>query len=184
MEGWPFSCDGRASFSRSSPVCAAMKRLFLAAAIALAASPVLAQSADQIASARAGASCPGCNLFQADFSNVEMRGKSFARARLRQSNLNLATMNRTNFTGADLRDVDGFGGVFSSSNFAGADLTNSSWVGAFLEGANFRGAKLSGANFSGAEMDRAVGLTQAQLSGACGDAATSLPSGLSLPACR
>jgi uncharacterized protein YjbI with pentapeptide repeats len=93
-------------------------------------------------------------------------------------------MNRTNFSGADLRDADGFGGVFSSSNFSGANMENSTWVGAFLEGSNFRGANLAGANFSGAELARASGLTQAQLNGACGDQATTLPAGLNIPACR
>ena len=40
----------------------------IAAALAAAASPVLAQNAGQISSVRAGRSCPGCNLFQGDFS--------------------------------------------------------------------------------------------------------------------
>jgi uncharacterized protein YjbI with pentapeptide repeats len=161
-----------------------MKRLVLAAAIALIAAPAVAQNAGQIASARGGASCAGCNLFQADFTSVDVSGRNFAGARLRQSNLGLATMNRTNFSGADLRDVNGYAGVFSSSNFAKADLSNSTWVGAFLEGANFQGANLSGANFSGAELSRARGLTQRQLDAACGDQATQLPSGFRLPACR
>ena len=126
-----------------------------------------------------GGSCGGC-----EFDGQKLSGVTFAGARLRQSNLNLATMNRTNFSGADLRDVDGFGGVFSSANFANADLSNSTWVGAFLEGSNFRGAKLSGANFSGAEMARSTGLTQGQLNAACGDQATTLPAGMSIPACR
>jgi len=56
-------------------------------------------------------------------------------------------------------------------------------VGAFLQGANFRNADLTGANFSGAELDRAGGLTQSQLNKACGDQATTLPAGLSIPAC-
>jgi hypothetical protein len=85
--------------------------------------------------------------------------------------------------GADLRDLNAFGAVLSSANFAGADLTNANFVGSHLEGANLRGATLQGVNFSGAEMSRAVGLTQGQLNGACGDQATRLPGGLRLPAC-
>ena len=46
------------------------------------------------------------------------------------------------------------------------------------------GARLSGVNFSGAEMDKAVGLKQAQLSRACGDESTTLPHGLHLAACK
>jgi uncharacterized protein YjbI with pentapeptide repeats len=153
------------------------------AALALAiATPSLAQNAGQISRARS-ASCPGCNLFQADFSGAELRGRNFARARLRQADLSLAVMNRASFAGADLRDVNAYGAVLGGASFAGANLTNATYVGAYLEGANFRGANLSGVNFSGAEMDRAVGLTPGQLAGACGDEETRLPRGLRLPRC-
>jgi uncharacterized protein YjbI with pentapeptide repeats len=74
--------------------------------------------------------------------------------------------------------------VFTSADFQGADLTRATFVGAYLQGADFRGATLTGANFSGAEMDRARGLTQARLNAACGDDATRLPPGLTLPPCR
>lgn len=161
-----------------------MKPLLLAASLTLLAAPALAQNAGQIASARGGASCAGCNLFQADLSGVELKSRSFARARLRQADLSMAVMTRTSFSGADLRDANAFAGVFSSADLSGADLSNSNWVGASLQGANLRGANLSGANFSGAEMDRARGLTQAQLNAACGDAATTLPGGLTIPTCR
>ncbi len=157
----------------------------LAAALALAALPcaALAQNPAQIARARAGANCPGCNLFQADLSNLELKGRVFTGARLRQSDLSLAVMNRTSFARTDLRDVNAYGAVFTGSSFAGADLTHASFVGTYLEGANLAGARLDGTNFSGAEMARARGLTQAQLAHACGDGATRLPPGLRLPAC-
>ncbi|MBV9994193.1 MAG: pentapeptide repeat-containing protein [Caulobacteraceae bacterium] len=145
--------------------------------------PAHAQNAGQIARARGGASCPGCNLFQADFSNLELKDRNFAGARLRQADLSAAVMNRTSFARGDLRDLNAFGAVLGGVNFAGANLANASFVGAYLEGANFRGANLSGANFSGAEMARAVGLTEAQLAGACGDADTRLPHGLRLRPC-
>ncbi len=156
--------------------------LSLIAALA-AATPALAQNAGQIAAARRGANCPGCNLFQADFSGLEIKGRNYAGARLRQSDLSLSVMNRANFGGADLRDVNAYGAVFSSANFARADLTHASFVGTYLEGANFAGAKLDGTNLSGAEMARARGLTQGQLNRACGDGATRLPPGLRVPAC-
>lgn len=157
--------------------------LLTAAAVAIAA-PAMAQNAGQIARAKGGASCPQCNLFQADFGSSEMRGRNFSGARLRQSDLSLSVMNGTNFAGADLRDVNAYGGVFTGANFAGANLSAASFVGTYLQGANFSGARLDGTNFSGAEMDRARGLTQAQLNGACGDEATTLPRGLRLRPCR
>jgi uncharacterized protein YjbI with pentapeptide repeats len=114
---------------------------------------------------------------------VELKGRSFAHARLRQADMSTAVMNRTSFAGADMRDVNAYGAVFGGANFAGADLTNATFVGTYLEGANFSGARLAGANFSGAEMGRAVGLSQRQLDQACGDAATVTPRGLRLASC-
>ncbi len=161
--------------------------LLVAASFGLAlsaASPVSAQNAGQIASVRNGANCPRCNLFQADLSNLTLKSKNLAGARLRQADLSTAIMNRTSFAGGDLRDVNAYGAVFTGASFARADLTNASFVGAYLQGANLSGAKLSGVNFSGAEMDRAMGLKQGQLSQACGDDSTLLPRGLSIPRCR
>src|ERR1700761_1117203 len=157
--------------------------ILAAAATLLGALPATAQNAAQISHARNGASCPHCNLFQADFANLELKDRNFAGARLRQSDMSAAVMNHTTFAGGDLRDLNAYGTVFTGANFAGTNLTNASFVGAYLQGANFRGATLSGVNFSGAEMDRAVGLTQAQLAGACGDDTTSLPRGLHLRPC-
>ncbi|MBI1407593.1 MAG: pentapeptide repeat-containing protein [Caulobacter sp.] len=161
-----------------------MKRLIaLSLGIAVLAGPALAQNAGQIARVRGGASCPGCNLFQADLTGLERRGLNLSRSRLRQATLTAAVMNRTNFSGADLRDADASAAVFGGASFAGADLSNANFVGSYLQGANFRGAKLNGTVFSGVEMDRAVGLTQAQLNHACGDLSTRLPAGLRIPQC-
>jgi uncharacterized protein YjbI with pentapeptide repeats len=148
-----------------------------------AAYPANAQNAGQIARVRGGASCAGCNLFQGDFSGLQARGLNLSGARLRQADLSLSVMNRTRFSNADLRDVEAYGGVFSSSNFAGANLTNASFVGAYLDGTNFSGATLSGTNFAGASLERATGLTQGRLNQACGDEATRLPAGLTIPHC-
>jgi uncharacterized protein YjbI with pentapeptide repeats len=163
-----------------------MRPIFLAAAFslaALAASSAAAQNTAQIDHSRGGASCPHCNLFQADFSNLELKGRNFSGARLRQADMSAAVMNYTSMAGADLRDINAYGAVFTGVSFAGANMTNASLVGTYLEGANFRGANLSGVNFSGAEMDRAIGLTQSQLNEACGDETTTLPHGLRLHSC-
>ena len=157
--------------------------LLVLAATATAALPAAAQNAGQIARVRGGASCAGCNLFQGDFSGLEARGLNLSGARLRQADLSLSVMNRTRFSNADLRDVEAYGGVFSGSSFAGANLTNASFVGAYLDGANFSGATLEGTNFAGASLERAAGLSQSRLNQACGDEATRLPPGLSIPRC-
>jgi uncharacterized protein YjbI with pentapeptide repeats len=156
--------------------------LTLAAAMVLG-QPALAQNASQIAQVRAGANCPGCNLFQADLAGLEIAGRNYAGARLRQADMSLAVLNRANLSRTDLRDVNAYGGVFSSTRFNAANLTNADFVGTYLQGANLTGADLTGTNFSGAEMDRALGLTQTQLNKACGDESTRLPRGLTLPRC-
>ena len=161
-----------------------MKRLLLTALLCLAAGSAAAQNAAQIERARRGASCPGCNLFQADFGGLTLKGRDYSRARLRQATLTSAVMNRSRFAHADLRDIDAYGAVLSGADFKGADLTHASLVGAYLQGASFTGAKLEGANLSGAELQRARGLTQGQLDRACGDPSTRLPTGLHVPACR
>lgn len=157
-------------------------RLVMLVALALAGTAA-AQSEGQIARVKSGASCARCNLFQADFGNLNLRGRNLAGARLRQADVSTVEAARARFTGGDLRDLNAYGAVLTGADFARADLTNASFVGAYLQGANFAGAKLGGANFSGAEMARARGLTQGQLAGACGDASTTLPRGLHLKAC-
>jgi uncharacterized protein YjbI with pentapeptide repeats len=157
--------------------------LVLLAAATVGATPALAQNPIQIQRVKQGSSCPGCNLFQADFANLELRGKDLHGARLRQADFSAAVMKHVNLSRTDLRDLNAYGAVFTGSNLAGANLTNASFVGAYLQGADLRGAQLEGANFSGAEMARAVGLTQRQLAGACGDASTTLPRSLRLMPC-
>lgn len=152
--------------------------------VAALASPALAQNAGEIARVKAGASCPGCNLFQADLSGKELQGKNYAGARLRQADLSISMMNNDNFSRTDLEFVNAYAGRFTNANFTGADMSKSSWVGAYLQGARMGGANLTDANFSGAEMSKASGLTQSQLNKACGDASTLLPRGLSIPSCK
>jgi uncharacterized protein YjbI with pentapeptide repeats len=143
----------------------------------------MAQNPVEIAKAKSGANCVHCNLFQANFADVEVRGRNFAGARLRQADFSAAVMKHVNLAGTDLRDLNAYGAVFTGSSLAGANLANATFVGAYLQGANLRGANLQGANFSGAEMARAVGLTERQLSQACGDATTTLPRGLTIKPC-
>lgn len=151
--------------------------------LATLAAPAQAQNAAQVERAQNGASCPKCNLFQADFNNRTLKNKNFAGARLRQADMGLGIFNGTSFSGADLRDINASGALFGRVKFTGANLTNANFVGAYLEHADFRGATLNGVNFSGAEMTTATGLTQRQLDTTCGDESTQLPRGLRIPVC-
>jgi len=173
------------SATPATPDLKPMKPALIAlAASLLLAAPAMAQNATQIAKVQGGGSCAHCNLFQADFGNRVLKSRNMAGARLRQSDMSLSVLTRSDMSHTDLRDVNGYGALFGEVNFSGADMTNATFVGSYLEGANFRGAKLGGANFSGAEMEKARGLTQAQLNGACGDEKTTLPHGLHIPACK
>lgn len=169
-----------------------MKRAVLfVLATALAAGPAAAQTVTSpaereavIQSVKNGrATCTECDLFQADFSYTNLSGRDFSGSRLRQADLSLATADRTRFHGANLSIANLFGGRFSSADFSNANLQEAVFVGAYLGGARFAGADLTNANFSGAEMDSAQGLTQLQLNAACGDATTTLPTGMTIPRC-
>lgn len=133
---------------------------------------------------RGGASCAGCDLFQAELAYQSIAGRDFSGARLRQSEMSVVTADRARFRGANLSLANMFGGRFSSADFTDANLEQATFVGAYLGGARFSGAVLTGANLSGAEMADAVGLTQAQLNTACGDATTTLPAGMTVPRCQ
>lgn len=147
--------------------------------------PITNQAArDAIAQrVRGGASCAGCDLFQIDLSYQNIAGRDFSGARIRQSDLSLATADRTRFHGANMSLINLFGARLTGADLTDANLSHSTLVGAYLGGARMSGAVLTGANLSGAELDGAIGLSQAQLNQACGDATTTLPTGLTVAHC-
>ncbi|MEO1643412.1 MAG: pentapeptide repeat-containing protein [Pseudomonadota bacterium] len=146
--------------------------------------PALAQNAGHIAKAQNGQSCAGCNLFQADMAYRDVSGASFAKSRLRQSNLSLTTLSDVNLSGSDLSISNLFGARLNRCNLTGADLRQTSAVGTYFGSSNLSGTNLAGANLSGADLSLTRGLTQSQLNKACGDASTRLPHGLRIPRCR
>lgn len=162
-----------------------MKRFLTSLALlSVLSAPALAQNAGEIARVQGGASCTGCNLFQADLAYLDLPNVNLSGSRLRQADLSLVTMNGANLSGTDLSVANLFGGRFTGVSFVNANLRDANLVGAYFGGANLSGADLAGAVLSGAEMAAARGLTQTQLNAACGDASTELPAGLRIPACR
>jgi uncharacterized protein YjbI with pentapeptide repeats len=149
------------------------------------AGPIVSQGErDAIAErVRNGAACTRCDLFQADLSYRDLSGRDFSGARLRQAELSLVTADNSRFRGANLSLANMFGGRFSRADFTNANIERGALVGGYFGGARFAGAALTGANISGADMADAIGLTQTQLNNACGDATTTLPAGLRVPAC-
>jgi uncharacterized protein YjbI with pentapeptide repeats len=133
---------------------------------------------------RAGAPCPRCDLFQADFSYQNLDRRDFSGARLRQSDLEVSTADRAIFRGSNMSLANLFGARASQADFSNANLDSANLVGAYLGGARLSGASLRNANLAGADLSDALGLTQTQLNEACGDAATTLPAGMTIPVCR
>ena len=83
--------------------------------------------------------------------------------------------------------------VFAVAPFAAATAENPAHLvslrqtmacaGCDLSGAHLRVARIAGANLAGADLSGAIGLTQAQIRLACGNAGTRLPAGLSVKPC-
>lgn len=147
--------------------------------------PMLSQAERDTVAARVrgGASCARCDLFQIDLSYQALTNRNFSGSRIRQADFSLATADGASFNGANLSLTNFFGIRASRSDFRDANLDEAIMVGGYYGGANFRGARLRGANISGSDLSNAIGLTQTQLSEACGDAATTLPAGLTTPGC-
>ena len=139
---------------------------------ALLASPALAEGADQAAVARIHAGivdCAGCNLAGADLSNTCVKGRDLHGADFDGADAHLMCMSYADFSGA---------------SFRGADLSAANLAHAKLDGADMTGARLTITSLKGTDLSRAMGLTQAQLDQACGDAETKVPEGLSVRTCR
>ena len=158
--------------------------LFAFALAALNGAGATAQNASEIAQVKSGKSCPSCNLFQAELGYRDIKGLNLSGSRLRQSDMSLSTFDDSNFSGADLSVSNLFGTRFNRCDLSNTNLESATLVGAYLGSSSLSGANMSGANISGAELQLAKGLTQSQLNSACGDAATRLPAGLSVPRCR
>ncbi len=111
--------------------------------------------------------------------DCDLSGRILTGARMTHSNFS-----RTDFSNAVLTRADASGSRFEGANFTDADLERTRFVRASLTRAQFHGARLVRANFAGADLRFSAGLTQQQLSAACGDEDTRLPRGLHVPRCE
>jgi uncharacterized protein YjbI with pentapeptide repeats len=115
-----------------------------------------------------GGVCEACDLTGRILVDARLSGGDFRRARFRE-----AVMNRVLATD----------GLFDQADFTDAILDDGEFTRARLPAANFTGASMVATRFPGADLSGAVGLTQAQLDQACGDATTRLPRGLRIAPC-
>lgn len=146
-----------------------MIRIFLALVFAVA--PFAAANAENPAhliSLRQTMACAGCDLSGANLRVARIAGANLAGADLSGADLISADLGRADLTGA---------------NLANANLIRASLVGATLTGARFDGAILTRTHIEDTDLSGAIGLTQAQIRLACGNAGTRLPAGLSVKPC-
>ncbi len=116
------------------------------------------------------------DLVGADLTGAQLGRADLARARLAGTDLSGACLVETNLTRAELIGVN-----LRGAQLDGAELTGALLDRAVLRGARLVGADLTGAWLDGADLTGARSLTQEQLEAAHGDAATTLPEGLTPP---
>ncbi len=119
-----------------------------------------------------GACLADAQLASADLHSVFLMESDLQRANLSCANLERAILRNANLRGSDLRHANIAGADLCRANLSGADLRDASLTSTFLKRTDVRGADLS----------TALGLTDAQISDALGDARTTLPGSLTRPA--
>jgi len=124
---------------------------------------------DALASIKSGHhDCPHCMLAGADLTNQCVKQGNLEGADFDNARLVLMCMSFADFKGA---------------TFRGADLSGANLAHARLDGADLTGAEMTITSIKGTDLSRAKGLTQSQLNGACGDADTKAPAGLTVKIC-
>lgn len=111
------------------------------------------------------------------FGPVQGGPIDLSRAGLCRAVLEDATLIGANLTGAALVQAD-----LSYARMMGADLRGADLSQACLDQADLQIARLDGAILCGAQLQAVRNLTQAQIDQARGDASTTLPGGLTMPA--
>ena len=146
-----------------------MTRIFLALAFALASvAAANAENPTQVVSLKQTMTCTGCDLSGAHLRVARIAGANLAGADLSEADLISADLGRTDLTGANLTN---------------ANLIRASLVGATLTGTRMEGTVLTRTHIEDTDLTGAIGLTQAQLRLACGNANTKLPPGLTVKPC-
>jgi len=120
----------------------------------------------------------GAKLDGARFIESDLRGASFRGVSMRFANLRSANLYGVDFRGADLVATRLNGTNLRAADLTDANLGAGELIRADVSGADFTRTRLYGTNLVGV-----IGLTQAQLDGACGDKTTKLPRGLAINRC-
>lgn len=136
-----------------------------------------------------GADFTKAYLVRAMLDGADAEGAIFERAVMETASLRTAKLAGARMAGADLTAISAQGADLSGADLDDAKLGRAQLSAASLRGASLRGAEMGRAvlyraDLSGADLTGALRLYQAQLDGACGDEATVLPEGLTVPSCE
>lgn len=115
-----------------------------------------------------GGVCEACDLSGRILVDARLNGGDFRRAKFHNTVMNRVLAADCQFDEADFTDAILDEGEFQRTRFGRAVMTRT---------------RLKATNISDADLSEVLGLTQSQLAEACGNHATRLPEGLSVPRC-
>jgi uncharacterized protein YjbI with pentapeptide repeats len=123
----------------------------------------------------------GANLERADISSSVLTGAVLTFANLASADLMEASLNKADLSHSNLKNGSLGGANLKDASLIYANLDGVNLAFAHLDGAKLDGTSLVGANLSGADLSSATGLHQDQLTNACGNQDTRVPSTLVAP---
>ncbi|MEZ5995850.1 MAG: pentapeptide repeat-containing protein [Hyphomonadaceae bacterium] len=125
----------------------------------------------------------GARMSHSDFDRSDFSNAVLARADATGSTFEAADFTRADLTRVRLAEARCPHARFQSARLAHADAHGADFTGAVFSDADVTRMNLEGADLSSADLRQARGLTQSQLSRACGDQRTRLPRGLRVRRC-
>jgi uncharacterized protein YjbI with pentapeptide repeats len=145
------------------------------------------QKATLVRSSLAGADAAGTDFsrveaFRTNFTGLIAPGSTFISAELQRADFISAELTNADFGKAELGRADFEGAVISGAKFTFANLSRAHFTGTTLGApVDFTGAFMFLTRIEGVDLSDATGLAQSQIDLTCGDADTTLPSGLAAP---
>lgn len=135
----------------------------------------------------AGAKADGANFertegYRSNLSGISAVGASFVSSEMQRANFSDADLHDVDFTKAELGRAIFYKAKLENTRFAMTNLSRATFHNAEMGGSiDFTNAFLFLTRIEGVDLSGATGLTQDQISLACGDNATKLPQGLQKP---
>lgn len=130
----------------------------------------------------AGANFERVEGYRSNLSGISAVGANFVSSEMQRSNFAEADLSRVDFTKAELGRTSFVKAKLDATRFAMANLSRANFHNAEILGSiDFTHAFLFLTRIEGVDLSSATGLTQEQITLACGDDRTKLPQGLQKP---